>query len=169
VRGKAELDTPNTYLTTAERFGDFELLFEVKVHPELNSGVQIRSDVEGGFDNRSGQLAGFQVEIDPSERAWSGGLYETGGRGWVHPLHAAPYARRAWRQGAWNRYRVVADGPWIRTWINGVPAAEIYDEARLEGHLALQVHSLASRGDGAAPQREPLVVEWRRLRIRELR
>ncbi|MHC4376214.1 MAG: family 16 glycoside hydrolase [Planctomycetota bacterium] len=169
LRGTALSNSPNTYLTSQERFADFELLFEVKVHPELNSGVQIRSDVQGGFDNRAGQLAGFQVEIDPSARAWSGGLYETGGRAWVHPLHAAPYARRAWRQGEWNRYRVVADGPWIRTWINGVPAAEIYDEARMEGHLGLQVHSVPDRGEDGAQADEPLTVEWRRLRIRELR
>lgn len=162
LRGTALPNSPNTYLTSQERFADFELLFEVKVHPELNSGVQIRSDVEGGFENRTGQLAGFQVEIDPSERAWSGGLYETGGRAWVHPLHAAPYARRAWRQGEWNRYRVIADGPWIRTWVNGVPAAEIYDEARLDGHLGLQVHSVPDL-------EESRQVQWRSMRLRELR
>lgn len=167
LRGVARAGTPNTYMASVERFGDFELLFEVKVHPELNSGVQIRSDVDGGFENRTGQMTGFQVEIDPSERAWSGGLYEAGARAWVHPLHAAPYARRAWRQGEWNRYRVVADGPWVRTWINGVPAAEVFDDARLEGHLGLQVHNIPAPEAGAEP--EELTVEWRRMRLRELR
>ena len=161
VIGEAQKNTPNTYLVFEEEFSDFELLFETRVDSKLNSGVQFRSEVEGGFDHRSGQLAGFQVEIDPSKRSWSGGLYETGGREWVHPLHAAPYARRAWKSGQWNRVRVVADGPWIRTWINGVPAAEIFDEERMEGHLGLQVHSVDRLRDAR-------FVEWRNLRLREL-
>ncbi|MEM9381278.1 MAG: DUF1080 domain-containing protein, partial [Planctomycetota bacterium] len=159
--GTSRPGTPNTYFTSAETFGDFELTFDVRIDERLNSGVQIRSEIDGGFEARRGQPLGFQVEIDPSDRAWSGGLYETGGRTWVQPMHRKPYARRAWRQGAWNHYRILCEDDRIRTWINGVPAADLHDATRLDGHIGFQVH-------GVADVAEPLVVEWRRVRLRPL-
>jgi hypothetical protein len=160
--GETRPNTPNTFMTTRERYADFELVFEVRLDPELNSGVQIRSEVQGGFEHRTGGLEGYQVELDPSGRSWSGGIYDERGRGWLHPLHSQPSARRAWRQGQWNRVRVVADGPLIRTWVNGVPASELIDGARAEGHIGFQVHGVGGRV-------EPLTVEWRDVRLRELR
>ncbi|MEM6570576.1 MAG: family 16 glycoside hydrolase [Planctomycetota bacterium] len=159
--GTSRPGTPNTYFTSTETFDDFELTFDVRVDERLNSGVQIRSEVDGGFEERRGQPLGFQVEIDPSDRAWSGGLYETGGRTWVQPLHRRPYARRAWRQGAWNHYRILCEDDRIRTWINGVPAADLHDATRLDGHIGFQVH-------GVADVAEPLKVEWRKVRLRPL-
>lgn len=159
--GSSVPDSPNTFCTTAERYGDFELVYEVLVDGELNSGVQVRSEVVGGSDNRDGGLTGYQVEIDPSARSFSAGIYDERGRGWLHPLHAAEYARRAFRPGEWNRFRVVARGPVIRTWINGVPAAEVYDAARAEGHIGFQVHDVGKRV-------EPLTVRFRGAMLRRL-
>ncbi|QDU69734.1 family 16 glycoside hydrolase [Engelhardtia mirabilis] len=161
LSGETRPNTPNTFWTSRETFRDFELVYDVRIDPALNSGVQIRSEVIGGFDNRDGGLKGYQVEIDPSERAWSGGIYEERGRGWLHPLHAAPYARRAWRQGEWNHFRVLCEGPTIRTWINGVPAAEMIDHGRAAGHIGFQVHGVGDRA-------EPLQVAWRHVRLRRL-
>lgn len=159
--GTTRPNTPNTFYTTARTFKDFELLYEVRVDPELNSGVQIRSHVVGGVSNRSGGLRGYQIEIDPSPRAHSAGVYDERRRGWLHPLPDMPYARRAFRPQAWNSFRVVAQGPVIRTWINGVPAASIFDAMTPEGHLGFQVHGVGSR-------ETPLVVRFRNIRIREL-
>lgn len=159
--GRTVVGTPNTFFTTTRTFDDFELTYEVLVDEELNSGVQVRSEVDGGRRNRSGGLAGYQVEIDPAERAWSGGLYEERGRGWLHPLDDAPHARRAFRAGAWNRYRVVARGPVIQTWINGVPAATVFDARRASGHIGFQVHGVGDRED-------PLEVRFRDIRVRPL-
>lgn len=161
LTGETRPNTPNTFMTTVETFGDFELVFDVNVDTELNSGVQIRSEVVGGFDERTGGLKGYQVEIDPSPRAWSGGIYEERDRGWLHPLYTRPFARRAWRQEDWNRIRVVADGPVIRTWVNGVPTTDLLDARRSEGHIGFQVHGVGGRED-------PLQVRWRNVRLRRI-
>ena len=106
-------------------------------------------------------MAGLQVEIDPSDRGWTGGIYEERGRGWLHPLSDAPAARRAFRPTQWNRVRVVATGPLVRTWINGVPAATLFDAVRLRGHIGFQVH-------GVGELAEPLEVRFRDIRLRPL-
>ena len=159
--GTTRPNIPNSFFTTARSYGDFELVYEAKVDPRLNSGVQIRSALIGGEDSPGEGLRGYQVELDPSERSYSGGVYDERRRGWLHPLHASPSARRAFRPGGWNRFRVVATGPVIRTWVNGVPAAEIFDAADASGRIGFQVHGV---GDLA----EPLEVRFRGTRIREL-
>jgi hypothetical protein len=89
--GTSQPNTPNSFLCTARDFTNFILELEFKVAPGLNSGVQIRSqdtasEVEWkGQTYRApdGRVHGIQVEIDPSNRAWSGGLYEEGRRRWL--------------------------------------------------------------------------------------
>lgn len=154
-------NSPNTFYTSRKRYDDFELVYDVRVHPSLNSGVQIRSEVMGGFDNRTGGLTGYQIEVDPSDRAYTAGIYDERGRGWLHPLHANPAARRTFRPGDWNRIRVVARGPIIETWLNGVPAASLFDAERTDGHLGFQVH-------GVGPNTTPWTVEFRNARLRRL-
>ncbi len=151
----------NTFYTTVRPYADFELIYEFRVDASLNSGVQIRSHVMGGAENREGNLRGYQVEIDPSDRAFTAGIYDEARRGWLHPQHNAPYARRAFKPGDWNEVRVVARGPVIRTWLNGVPAAQIFDAADAAGHIGFQVHDVGDRAD-------PLKVEFRACRLREL-
>lgn len=162
LTGTSVPDSRNTFFTSVRTYGDFELIYQARVHPELNSGVQVRSTVVGGVDNRSGNLRGYQVELDPSERSFTAGIYDEARRGWLHPQHTAPYARRAFRGGEWNTVRVLARGPVVRTWINGVPAAEIFDGADAEGRIGFQVHDVGGRTD-------PLTVEFRDVRVRELR
>ena len=162
LTGTSVPHSPNTFYTTARTFGDFELIYEVLDDPELNSGVQVRSHVIGGVDNRSGNLRGYQIEIDPSDRAYTAGVYHEARRGWLHPLHTAPYARRSFKPGEWNEIRVVAKGPVIRTWLNGIPTAEVFDAADTEGHIGFQVHDVGDRA-------EPLRVRFRNARIRELK
>ncbi|RNC81413.1 MAG: DUF1080 domain-containing protein [Phycisphaera sp.] len=162
IVGTTRPNTPNTFLVLEQSLEDFELLAEVRQDPRLNSGIQIRSTVDGGVSNRRGRLCGPQVELDPSERSYSGGIYGEGlDAGWIYPLTDAPHARRAYRSGEWNRVRVLAEGPRVRTWINGIPAADIYDEGFRSGHIALQVH-------GVGGMSEPLEVQWRNIRLRLL-
>src|SRR5690625_2136952 len=78
------MNTPNSFLSTKKTYGDFILEFEVKVDPSLNSGVQIRSNSVPSY--RNGRVHGYQVEIDPSRRAWSGGIYDEARRGWLYHL-----------------------------------------------------------------------------------
>lgn len=161
LTGTSVPSSPNSFFTTAKQYSDFELIYEARVHPQLNSGVQIRSQVIGGTDNRAGGLRGYQIELDPAPRAFSAGIYDEQRRGWLHPMHTAPSPRRAFRPGQWNQIRVVAKGPVIRTWINAVPAAEIFDATTASGHIGFQVHDVGQRKD-------PLTIEFRNARIREL-
>ncbi len=159
--GTTTPNTPNSFFTTRETYADFELVYHAKVDQRLNSGVQVRSAVIGGFDNRDGGLRGYQIEIDPSDRSYSAGIYDEERRGWLHPLYANPAARRAFRPGQWNEFRVVATGPIIRTWINGVPAAEIFDALSAAGYIGFQVHDVGR-------ETAPLEVRFRDARVRVL-
>ena len=143
--------------------------------PALNSGVQIRSqyfdeaqtftirqgDKERSFNIPAGRVHGYQVEIDPSERAWSAGIYDEGRRGWLFNLENNEAARKAFKPNEWNTFRTVANGPSIKTWINDVPAADLTDEVTPKGFIALQVHGVGDRKD-------PLQVRWKNIRLREL-
>ena len=129
-----------SFLITKKSFGDF--IFEVDVKPELpgNSGIQVRSHIRNP-DTRKQRLFGYQIEIDSSERAWSGGLYDEARRGWLDNLEDNPAGRAAFRYNEWNRYRIECIGPSIKAWVNGVPTADYLDCQDMEGILGLQVHS----------------------------
>jgi hypothetical protein len=102
---------------------------------------------------------GYQVEIDPSDRAWSAGIYDEARRGWLYELRNNEAARKAFKHGEWNKYHIEAIGNSIRTWINGVPAANLDDSMTSRGFIALQVHSM-KEGD--------VEVKWRNIRILDL-
>lgn len=157
IVGVSKMNTPNTFLATKKNYGDFILEFEFKVDDALNSGVQLRS--ESRKDYKKGRVHGYQFEIDPSDRAWSGGIYDEEGRMWLYPLTKNPAAKTAFRKGEWNKARIEACGNTIATWINGVPCANIWDDVAPEGFIALQVHAV---GD---PSQEGKEVAWRDIRI----
>jgi hypothetical protein len=159
ITGRTVVTSPNSFLCSAESFGDFVLEYEVKLEAPANSGVQIRSIWDPAVKN--GRVHGLQVEIDPSERAWTGGIYDESRRGWLYTLDGRDAARRAFAMGEWNRFRVEAIGPSVRTWVNGVPAASILDDLTLRGVIALQVHAV-----GDDPAKAGQAVRWRNLRIR---
>lgn len=155
--GTTVAGSPNTFLVTDQEYGDFILEFEVKVDPDINSGVQIRS--QSLPDYRNGVVHGYQVEIDPSDRAWSGGIYDESRRGWLFDLRGNPTARDAFQVNDWNHYRVEARGKHIRTWVNGVLAADLIDDETSTGFIGLQVHSVGS------PELVGREVRWRNLRL----
>jgi hypothetical protein len=158
VVGRSVLNSPNSWLATKETFGDFILEYEAKVDPKLNSGVMIRGLSRN--DYRDGKVHAYQSEIDSSPRAWSGGIYDEERRGWLNPLTRNPAAQRAFRVGDWNRFRVEAIGSSIRTWVNGVPAANLVDAVTPRGFIALQVHSVPND-----PAMAGLEARFRNIRI----
>ena len=157
IVGRTRPNQPNSFLCTVDDFTDFELQLDFKVDPKLNSGVQIRSQSLPEYQN--GRVHGYQVEIDPSDRAWTGGIYDEGRRGWLFDLKSNPAARGAFKPGDWNHLRIVAVGPRIRTELNGVPAADLTDSLTPRGFIALQVHDVGPRPD-------PLEVRWRNISLR---
>lgn len=175
VTGTTKLGEPNSFMTTNKEYDDFILEYEVKVDPRMNSGVQIRSnaydqDTTITVKNSEGKMVerkiekdrvhGYQVEIDPSERAYSGGIYDEARRGWLFDLSENEAARKAFKNGEWNKFRVEARGDTIKTWVNNVPAANLVDTMTASGFIGLQVHS--------TKEEEPMQVQWRNIRIREL-
>ena len=124
----------------------------------MNSGVQIRSESRADYQN--GRVHGYQVEMDPSTRAWSGGIYDEARRGWLYTLDKNPAGQKALKVGEWNHYRVEAIGNSIRTWINGIPCADLIDEMTPSGFIALQVH-----GIGNDSTKTGLQVKWKNIRI----
>lgn len=169
--GRSVPNTPNSFLCTSRSYTNFILELEFKVATNLNSGVQIRSEcfdevrevVAGGKTLKipAGRVHGYQIEIDPSARAWTGGIYDESRRGWLNDIKANDPARKAFRQGQWNSFRIEANGDSLRTWLNGVAAADLKDSLTPAGFIALQVH-------GVGAKTEPLEVRWRNIRIQEL-
>jgi hypothetical protein len=158
IVGSTVSNTPNSFLVTSKKYSDFILEVDVKVDPSMNSGIQIRSNSHGNYQD--GRVHGYQVEIDPSERAWSGGIYDEGRRGWLYDLSSDPDARKAFKPNDWNHYRIEAIGDTLKTWINGIPTAHLVDEKTPTGFIGLQVHSI---GPDVEEGRE---VKWKNLKIR---
>ena len=171
IIGSTAPNTPNSFLCTTRDFTNFILEVEYKVAEGLNSGVQIRShaydhptEIEWKgktYKVKAGTVHGYQVEIDTTKRAWSGGIYEEGRRGWLNNLTNNPAAQKAFKQNEWNKYHIEAIGDSLKTSINGVPAANLQDAQDASGFIALQVHGVGKRTND-------LEVRFRNIRIREL-
>jgi len=158
IIGTTAANTPNTFLTTNEMYSDFIFEIDFKVDSTMNSGIQIRSNSLPYY--RDGMVHGYQVEIDPSKRAWSGGLYDEKRRKWLHTLENNPEAQKAFKQNEWNHYRVEAIGDTIKTWINDVPASYLIDDKTASGFFGLQVHSIGKNKDKLGKQ-----VMWKNAKI----
>ncbi len=179
IVGVSKMGTPNTFLATDKMYDNFILEFEFKIDEGLNSGVQFRSNSLKKY--RDGRVHGYQFEIDPSERAWTGGIYDEARRGWLYPLTYNtmkavvvksddsgeclypptynPLAQKAFKKNEWNKGRIEAIGNSIRTWVNGIPCADLIDDMTKSGFIALQVHQIGN------PKDEGKTVSWRNIRI----
>ncbi|MBW3624672.1 MAG: DUF1080 domain-containing protein [Armatimonadetes bacterium] len=143
----------NTFLRTDKTYGDFILKLDLKLDVPGNSGIQYRSHQRDG----NGRVYGYQAEVDPSERAWSGGIYDEGRRGWLFPLAGRPEAQKAFKVDDWNEYVIKAVGPHHQVWVNGIKTADLIDPMDMEGFIALQVHS-DKQGK----------IRWRNIRLQDL-
>jgi hypothetical protein len=185
LTGESVSGTGNSFLCTTQTFGNFELELEYKCDPLLNSGVQIRSEVFPDaaaatingkeFKFAPDRIHGYQCEIDMDVargRMWSGGIYDEARRGWLFPADGekgqqgaafSEQGRAVSKNGEWNKLYIVANGPTIQTWLNGVKRTEICDNVTPRGVIGLQVH-----GVGADTNKVGLKISFRNLRIHEL-
>jgi hypothetical protein len=148
IVGYAKANTPNTFLITEQEYGDFILELDLKIEDESsNSGIMIRGQYDPNGRDGQGLVYGYQVEADPTSRAWSGGLYDEARRGWLYPLDLNPAAKSAFKMKEWNSYRIEAIGNEIKTWINGQEIAYLVDEMDARGFIGLQVHSISNPAD----------------------
>ena len=158
ITGVAVPESHNTFLATKDVYSDFILELEVKIEGGLNSGIQFRSNFYPEY--KDGRLHGYQAEVDPTVRAWSGGIFEEGRRGWLYKLTRNEACRKAFNQAEWNHYRIEAIGTVIRTWVNQVPCANLIDNMDNKGVIALQVHGIP-KGQSATGKQ----ASWRNIRI----
>ena len=149
IVGTSVAGSPNTFLVTEETYGDFILELDLKVeHTTSNSGIMVRGQFDPAAREGKGMVYGYQVEADPSERAWSAGIYDEARRGWLYPLDLNPEARSAFKMGEYNHYRIEAIGNEIKTWLNGQEVAYLVDETDKKGFIGLQVHSVKDEEAG---------------------
>ncbi len=147
VKGVIELiANKKFFLAYDQKFSDFILEAEIKL-PEgkANSGFLFRSQ-----KRENGSMFGYQAEVDGSDRNWSGGLYDEGRRGWIHPKKPIinPYNDEHWkkdRSGAfkrsdWNHYKIRCLGEHIQIWVNGVKTTDLKDSTDAKGFIAIQHH-----------------------------
>lgn len=159
IVGTTVMNTPNSFLVTEKNYTDFIFEVDLLVESDMNSGIQFRSESKPEYNN--GRVHGYQCEVDPSARAWSGGIYDEARRGWLYTLELNPAAKPAFKLGAWNHYRIECIGNSIRTWLNGVPAAWVIDDMTPAGFIALQVHSI-----GNNKEKEGKKIRWKNIRIK---
>lgn len=149
IVGTMTKGTPNSFLITEREYGDFILELDIKLEgTATNSGVQTRSHLDASANQGRGRVYGRQVEIDPSARAWSGGIYDEARRNWLYPLDLNEKAKTAYKAEEYNHVRIEAMGDELRTWINDIPVAYVVDTIDREGFIGLQVHSVADAEDG---------------------
>lgn len=164
IVGSTVHNSPNSFLLSEKEYGDFILELEVKIEDSnSNSGIQFRSHFDAEANNRAGKVYGYQYELDPSSRMWTGGIYDEGRRDWLYPLSLNASAQKKLETGVYHKLRIESKGFETRTWINGVPAAHLIDVTTtdLKGYLALQVHSIGS--NQTAGKR----IWWKNIRIKE--
>lgn len=154
--------SPSTYLCTERNdYKDFLFTCRMKWEVDGNSGVMFRS-VEKPSKRWGTTAVGPQAEMEGFEkgRGWSGGIYGQGYSGFLYPLWLEQHtdARAALKEGDWNRLTILAEGPVVKTWINGVPVAHWTDTKGFsEGFFGLQIHS-GKQG----------TVVWEDLRVKRL-
>jgi hypothetical protein len=134
--------SPNTFLCKGP-FGDFELEFEVLCDQPLNSGVQIRSHVYAKDTpqaskpdriRKAGEVYGYQCEIVEQARGTAGNFWdEARHTKWWDDFTNKPEAQKAYKDGEWNKYRIVAQGDHIRSWVNGIACADFHDSTDRSG------------------------------------
>lgn len=139
------------YLSTDKPYDNFILELEFKQEANGNSGVFIRSGIDGT------KISGWQVEVAPPDHN-TGGIYESYGRGWL--IKPAPGKEKILKYGEWNKMRIKVEGDEVTSWLNGTQMVQLKDEkiGQGKGFIALQIH------DGGG-----IKVRWKNIRIRELK
>lgn len=168
IVGRMTKGTPNSFLITEKEYGDFILELDVKLEgDQTNSGIQTRSHLDPNANGGLGRVYGRQVEIDPSPRAWTGGIYDEARRGWIYPLDLNEQAKKAYKQEEYNHIRIEAIGDELRTWVNNIPVSFVVDTIDQKGFIGLQVHSIPERLDGKKVYFKNIKIQTGNLKAKE--
>lgn len=138
------------YLGTEKEYKNFILDLDFKQEADGNSGVFIRSSVDGTT------VSGWQVEVAPPGK-FTGGVYESYGRQWLKK--PKPEKDQALKFGEWNHMTIKVDGKQITSWLNGTEMVSFKDRiiGKGEGSVLLQIH------DGGG-----IKVQWKNIELTPL-
>lgn len=149
-----------SYLVYKEELRDFILECEVKLTGSLNSGILVRGISDPELNN--GRIHGFQMEIDQTERRWTGGIYEEMGRKWLTPIKdmglGEQEALNAYKVSDWNHFRIEAISDTFKIWVNGIPTTHLIDNKTERGMIGFQIHKLG-------PDSETGILKIKNIRI----
>ena len=170
MNGEIHLTTTKSkfFLVTEKQYKDFIFEAEVKLPAgKSNSGFMFRCR------QRPNKVWGYQAEVDPTDRKWSGGLYDEGRRKWfISPnrdkakskeaaaASIAAFCKRAgdcFKRDGWNTYRIECRGDSLKISVNGVVTTDVKDSVDPQGYIALQHHG--EKGQ---------VYRFRNIRIQEI-
>jgi len=128
------------YLLTKRTYKNFDIRLKFNCTSEGNSGLFFHSRITGENPKWGPDIVGLQAEIDPARH--TGGIYESGGRGWV-ALPTAAGEKAIKPVGQWNSMEVRVQGNHIVTHLNGVEIVNYtYTPAKYtDGHIGLQIHT----------------------------
>lgn len=166
IVGRTAVGSENTFLVTRKEYSDFEIVFQVKVDDGLNSGIQVRSKGRNWGHNH---FIGPQIEIE-SGPGQSGFVYGEGmDTGWIskEPMSDDKNVNTHdyMNNGKWNDFRIVANGPNIKTYINGNLVVDQnmrqFHRNYASGHFGFQVHKIPN-------DKGPFEVRWRNIYVKEL-
>lgn len=132
----------NDFLCTTKRYGNFDLRLKIKLAGTegfVNSGIQFRSE---RIPN-SHELIGYQADFG---HGFDGALYDESRRNKILAKPTDEVLKQVSRPGEWHDYRIRADGPRVRLWVNGIQTVD-YTETEpglpATGVIALQIHGNA--------------------------
>ncbi|CAN5761836.1 hypothetical protein BH10BAC3_BH10BAC3_22770 [soil metagenome] len=138
------------YLSTDKPYKNFILDLCFKLEANGNSGVFIRSGIEGT------KISGWQVEVAPAG-LHTGGIYESYGRGWL--IQPKPEDEKWLDSTGWNHMVINVQGDQVTSYLNDHMMVQFKDEkiGAGTGFIALQIH------DGGG-----IKVRWKKIKIKEL-
>lgn len=154
--------SPNSFLVSDQRLtGDFVLEMETMMTDvKTNSGIQFKSNFDAKANDGKGRVYGYQYELDPSVRKWSGGIYDEGRREWLYPASNNPKGQLLFTPNIFHKVRIECMGNTVKTWLDGIPVSYLADSITSnEGLIALQVHSIGKSQDAG------IKIYWKNIRV----
>ena len=162
IVGTTVMNSPNSFLVSDKRVsGNFILELEAMITDTAsNSGIQFKSNFDSAANKGQGRVFGYQFEIDPSVRKWSGGIYDEGRRDWLYVGSLNPKAQVLLTTNVFHKIKIECIGNTTKTWLDGIATAYLIDTLTAnQGLIALQVHSISNE------KQKGLRLCWRNIRI----
>ena len=161
---------PTDDIITTEQFGDFELALEWRVERGGNAGIFYRATEE--YEKVYWSATEYQLLDDANARDGRNRLTSAGANYGLYPAPAGVVKAA----GEWNETRIVARGPRVEHWLNGVKLLE-YEYGSTDWEAKVKASKFAAWPNYGRARRGHIAIQGdhagelalRRIRIREIR